>query len=53
MIELTAKNIRNAIFLGMLFGFGVTITNNVLSEIVWNLKYPNGWLDRAAKVEQP
>lgn len=53
MIELTRTNIRNAIILGMLFGIGVSFSNQVIGEIVWQLKYPNGWYDRTAAKDQP
>ncbi len=46
MIELSRLNIRNAVILGMLFGLGVCISSQIVNELIWQVKYPNGWVER-------
>jgi hypothetical protein len=51
-IELTRANIRNAIVLGMLFGVGVSISTQIIGEIAWHLKYPNGYASTASRMSE-
>lgn len=41
-IDLTPRNVRNAIIIGMVFGMGVTISNAVISDIRWAM-FPPSW----------
>jgi hypothetical protein len=32
--------------LGMLFGIGACISSQIVNEVIWQVKYPNGWVEK-------